>query len=237
VALTYDDGPNPTRTGAVLSALDSAGVQATFFMVGSFARLYPSTVRAVADRGHVIANHSNNHEILIYLSEVSIVRTLNAADAALRDAGVEPLRLVRPPGGNTNTRVKNVIESAGYKQILWTYGPLDYTSISASGIANAIIRNAKDGAIFVLHDVSSNYRNTAAAIAPIVSTLHDRGYCFGVLNGSGDIVPADEAAAKDGPFYDIGASVFIDDILWLYDEGITMGCNPPYNNRYCPTIL
>ena len=234
IALTYDDGPIPVRTNTVLDALDAAGIQATFFTVGSLVSAYPDTVRATADRGHVVANHTYGHEILIYLSEIAIVQTLDRTDAAIRATGVEPSRLVRPPGGNTSSRVKGVIETAGYKEMMWTWGPLDYNPISASTIANGIISHAKDGAVIVLHDASGNYRNTAAAIKSTVSTLHSRGYCFGVLNNAGDIVPADEAAQKDGPFYDIGASVFIDDILWLFDEGITNGCNPPYNNRYCP---
>lgn len=234
VALTYDDGPSPTRTRTVLAALDSAGVQATFFMVGSFVATYPYMVREVVDRGHVVANHTYNHETLTFLSEISIVRTLDRTDAALRATGVEPGRLVRPPGGNTNARVKGVIETAGYTQVMWDVDPWDWSGVSASAIHNNVVSHVSNGSIILLHDGSANCRNTASATKTIVSTLHARGYCFGVLNNAGEILPADEAAQKDGPFYDIGASIFIDDILWLFDEGITKGCNPPYNNRYCP---
>ncbi|MEA2023255.1 MAG: polysaccharide deacetylase family protein [Actinomycetota bacterium] len=234
VALTYDDGPIPGRTDAVLSALDRAGVQATFFTVGYLVRSYPDIVRRTADRGHVVANHTYRHEILTRESDSSIVSTIDRTDAAIRDTGVDAARLVRPPGGNTNSRVKSAIERAGYRQVMWSWGPLDYNPISASTIANGVISHAKDGAVFVLHDGSGNYRNLAAATDRIVSTLHSRGFCFGVLNNQGDIVPADEAAEKVGPFYDVAESVFTDDILWMYDAGVTKGCNPPYNNRYCP---
>ena len=234
VALTYDDGPMPGRTDTVLAALDRAGIQATFFTVGYLVRSHPDIIRKTADRGHVVANHTYRHRILTFLSDSSIVSEIDRTDATIRAAGVNAARLVRPPGGNTNSRVKRTIERAGYRQVMWTWGPLDYEPISASTIASGVIRHAKDGAVMVLHDGAANYRNTAAATERIVSTLHGRGYCFGVLNNQGVIVPADEAAVKVGPFYDVAGSVFADDILWMYDAGITKGCNPPYNNRYCP---
>ena len=234
VALTYDDGPIPGRTDTVLAALDRAGIQATFFTVGYLVRSHPDIIRKTADRGHVVANHTYRHRILTFLSDSSIVSEIDRTDATIRAAGVNAARLVRPPGGNTNSRVKRTIERAGYRQVMWTWGPLDYEPISASTIANGVIRHAKDGAVIVLHDGAANYRNTAAATERIVSTLHGRGYCFGVLNNQGHIVPADEAAVKVGPFYDVADSLFADDILWMYEAGITKGCNPPYNNRYCP---
>jgi len=189
MALTYDDGPIPTRTNTVLAALDRAGIRATFFVVGYLANSYPEMIRRAANAGHVIANHTYQHQILIYLSDSAIRSTITRADAAIRAAGVSPIRLVRPPGGNTNTRVRRAIESAGFRQVLWTSGPLDYDGKSGSAIANHVIAHAKDQANIVLHDGSSNYRNTAAATEIIVRVLRDRGYCFGVLDGNGRVVP------------------------------------------------
>ncbi len=197
MALTYDDGPIPGRTDAVLAALDRAGVPATFFTVGYLVRSYPDIVRRTVDSGHVVANHTYRHEILTYLSNSGIVSTIDRADAALRATGVNPARLVRPPGGNTNSRVKSAIEGAGYRQVMWTWGPLDYKPISAWTISSGIINHAKDGAVFVLHDGSGNYRNTAAAVDRIVSTLHARGYCFGVLDNQGNIVPSGSGAPAE----------------------------------------
>jgi peptidoglycan/xylan/chitin deacetylase (PgdA/CDA1 family) len=188
IALTYDDGPNPERTDAVLAALKRAGVKATFFTVGYLVEAYPSYAQKIAAAGHAIANHANEHEILTKLSDAAITETLNTADAKIRAAGVEPIGLVRPPGGTTSARVKAVIEQAGYRQILWTTGPFDYDGKSASAIANDVIAHAEDGAVVVLHDNSNNYDNTAEATGTIVQVLKDQGYCFGVLDGTGSIV-------------------------------------------------
>jgi putative cell wall-binding protein/peptidoglycan/xylan/chitin deacetylase (PgdA/CDA1 family) len=191
VALTYDDGPNPTRTNAVLAALDSVDAKATFFVLGTLSKSNPGTLRKTEAAGHAIGNHSYSHQYFIFQSSGAIASSIKAADGAIRAAGVDALRLVRPPGGNTNPRVKAAIEGAGFTQILWTWGPLDYNSISAWTIASGVISHAKDGAVFVLHDNSGNYRNTAAATKTIVSTLRSRGYCFGVLDRYGRIVPSE----------------------------------------------
>jgi peptidoglycan/xylan/chitin deacetylase (PgdA/CDA1 family) len=234
VALTYDDGPMPGRTDTVLAALDRAGIQATFFVVGYLARSHPDILRKAADRGHVIANHTWRHENLRTLSSSAIASTLNRTHNQIQAAGVNAARLVRPPGGNTNSRVRSALSNAGYRQVMWDVDPWDWSGKSASGIYSNVVRYSRDGSVVVLHDGAANYRNTAAATERIVSTLHGRGYCFGVLNNQGQIVPADEAAVKVGPFYDVADSLFAGDILWMYEAGITKGCNPPYNNRYCP---
>jgi peptidoglycan/xylan/chitin deacetylase (PgdA/CDA1 family) len=189
IALTYDDGPNPTRTDTVLAALEEADVKATFFTVGYLVETHPSTIQKTADAGHAIANHANLHEILIELSDAAITETLHRTDAKIRAAGAEPTGLVRPPGGVTNARVKAAIERSGYRQILWTAGPLDYDGKSARAIADDVIAHAEDGAVVVLHDNSNNYHNTAEATGTIVQTLQEQGYCFGVLDGTGNIVP------------------------------------------------
>ncbi|MEA2057658.1 MAG: polysaccharide deacetylase family protein [Actinomycetota bacterium] len=189
VALTYDDGPSPERTDTVLAALEEAGVNATFFTVGYLVETHPATVRKTAGAGHAIANHANLHETLVDLSDAAIAETLNRTDAKIRATGVEPTGLVRPPGGVTNARVKATIERSGYRQIMWTTGPLDYDGKSATAIADDVIAHVQDGAVVVLHDNSNNYRNTAEATGSIVQTLQEQGYCFGVLDGTGSIVP------------------------------------------------
>jgi putative cell wall-binding protein/peptidoglycan/xylan/chitin deacetylase (PgdA/CDA1 family) len=190
VALTYDDGPVPTRTTAILDALDSVDAVGTFFTVGYLSRAYPSTIKDASNRGNAIANHTDQHTALTTQSEVQIVKAVMAADAAIRAAGVDALKLVRPPYGYTNSFVKSVLSSAGFTQILWTVDPQDWTGKSAWTIANSVLTYAKAGSVILLHDGNANYRNTAAATKTIVTTLRSKGYCFGVLDRYGNIVPA-----------------------------------------------
>jgi peptidoglycan/xylan/chitin deacetylase (PgdA/CDA1 family) len=189
IALTYDDGPVPERSDTVLAALKQADIRATFFPVGYLTKSHPSIVLKAANAGHVIANHTYGHEILADLPDAAISDTLDRTTAAIRAAGVEPITLVRPPGGITNHRVKNALDRAGYQQILWTTDPRDYDRKSASVIAQHVITNARDGAVVLLHDNSNNYQNTAQATITIVQALQEQGYCFGVLNDTGTITP------------------------------------------------
>ena len=214
VALTYDDGPMPGRTDTVLAALDRAGIKATFFTVGYLVRSHPDIIRKTADRGHVIANHTWRHENLRKLSASGIVSTVNRTHNQIQATGVVPARLVRPPGGNTDSRVKRVLNNAGYRQVMWDVDPWDWSGKSASAIYSNVVRYSRDGSVVVLHDGSANYRNTAAATERIVSTLHSRNYCFGVLDNHGNIVPGvdpayEEATVKVEPRYG-GATVKVE---------------------------
>lgn len=189
VALTFDDGPVPERSGAVLDALAQANIRATFFPVGFLTKSHPSILLKTANAGHVIANHTYEHENLVDLPDAAIAETLNRTTAAIRAAGVEPIALVRPPGGITDLRVKEALDRVGYRQILWTADPRDYDRRSASAIAHDVIANVRDGTVVLLHDNSNNYQNTAQATVTIVQVLEEKGYCFGVLDGTGTIVP------------------------------------------------
>lgn len=60
VALTFDDGPN-TNTRAVLEVLKKYHVPGTFFIVGNMARAHPDVLAAIAQDGHLLANHSATH--------------------------------------------------------------------------------------------------------------------------------------------------------------------------------
>jgi peptidoglycan/xylan/chitin deacetylase (PgdA/CDA1 family) len=189
IALTYDDGPRPGRTDTVVAALERAGIRGTFFPVGYLVAAYPSTLKNAYNHGHAIANHTWNHENLRNTSYSQIVSTISRTDSKIRSIGIPATRLVRPPYGATDSRVKRAINEAGFGQALWNIDPRDWAGTSVSGIYNNVVGNARNGSVVVMHDGSAYYRNTAAATERIVSTLHGRGFCFGVLNSSGRIVP------------------------------------------------
>src|SRR5438552_5951510 len=64
VVLTFDDGPLPNRTTAILAALEAQCTKATFFSVGKVAGGYPEILRDVAKAGHTIGGHTVNHKDL-----------------------------------------------------------------------------------------------------------------------------------------------------------------------------
>src|ERR1051325_11367336 len=62
IALAFDDGADPEATPLVLDALRQADAKAVFFVIGSNARKWPALLQRIADEGHLIANHSYDHD-------------------------------------------------------------------------------------------------------------------------------------------------------------------------------
>lgn len=170
IALTFDDGPNPQSTKAILATLKKHHARATFFMLGSRVEQYPELADQVVQEGHEIGNHSFSHRNLTTLDkqgiEEEIRRTASAVEAA---AGVSPLT-VRPPYGATNASVNEVI---GAKPLLWTIDTMDWKSHNPKAICGIVEKEAKDGSIVLMHDI---HQTTAQSLDEIVSFLQKEGY-------------------------------------------------------------
>lgn len=198
IALTFDDGPGRDTAG-VLDVLAAHKAAATFFVVGSSVRAAPHLTRRTADEGHVVANHTDNHERLTALSDGQILATVGRAADAIRAAGVRPAPVVRPPYGATNTRVRQVLQSAGYAHTLWSVDTNDWRGISPEEIARRAISGFADDAVILFHDGSTRAPNTIAALPRIIETAYTRGFCLGVLDDRGHVVPAEPPPRQVAP--------------------------------------
>lgn len=204
VALTFDDGPVPAGTGAVLDALRVRGVQATFFVVGSRVAAYPGWVVRAAAEGHAIGNHTWNHEQLTRLSDAAIVSTLQRTNDQLAFTGIRRPTLVRPPYGAHSGRVDAVIRSQGWIPLLWSVDPQDWRGGSPPAIASYVLGRLHPGAVILLHDGIRRSGITAEALPAIIDGARARGFCFGVLDDRGSVVPpvrgpAQNVSALAGP--------------------------------------
>src|SRR6185503_9277869 len=103
-ALTYDDGPEPGETDAVLDALAEAGVRATFFQLVYRAEAYPDLVRRVVAAGHEVALHGIDHARLTELPTAEVRRRLNEGKQRLERVAGQPVRLFRPAYGSQTIR-------------------------------------------------------------------------------------------------------------------------------------
>ena len=159
LALTFDDGPNDRYTQEVLEKLAIAGVRATFFMVGSYARQLPWLVRQVAEAGHDIGNHSMTHRNLLYLSSAAMREDLRAGSAVLEDTTGQPVRFFRPPYGKRRPAVMRVARELGMETVMWNSMGFDWRpsqppkqimkSVERGIRAN---RKAGRGSTILLHD-------------------------------------------------------------------------------------
>lgn len=124
-ALTFDDGPS-NFTNELLDILEEVDVKATFVVMGAHAKLYPDVLRRAYKSGHQIASHTYSHSHLMSLTNEQIVYEIKATEEAIEDAiGAKP-RYIRPPYGEADGRVKNLLKQMGYKILMWNVDPTDY---------------------------------------------------------------------------------------------------------------
>ena len=121
VALTFDDGPQPSVGNRIMDCLAQYGGKATFFMVGERVGSYKTEVQRMVAEGHEVANHTMNHKYLQKLGAAQIQAQVNQGNDAIQAAcGVRPT-LLRLPGGNHNS---TVVANAGMPMIQWNVDTL-----------------------------------------------------------------------------------------------------------------
>ncbi|WP_050181631.1 polysaccharide deacetylase family protein [Domibacillus robiginosus] len=170
IALTFDDGPNPKSTAAILATLKKHDAKATFFMLGSRVEQYPELVDQVVQEGHEIGNHSFSHRNLAKLDPREVKKEIDQTALAVEAAaGVSPLT-VRPPYGATNATVNEII---GAKPMLWTVDTMDWKSHNPKSICGIVKKEARDGSIVLMHDI---HQTTAQSLDEIVTYLQKEGY-------------------------------------------------------------
>ena len=172
MALTFDDGPEYVNTPAMLDVLAERGVKATFFMVGQWTPGKDDIIQRVLDEGHQIGSHTQGHKNLATLTEDQIRYQLDSFETTMAHYTGQTGYMLRPPFGGCDARV---LALAGVPVIHWTIDPAAGHTVPAETMAETIIREARDGAIVLMHDTTAaNVEATALAI----DALHDQGYEF-----------------------------------------------------------
>lgn len=176
LALTFDDGPWPDTTAALLKILRQHDSRATFFVLASQAAGRPELIRATVAQGSEIGIHSWRHANYTRLSAAAVRADLSRCEAVLRPLVGQPVRWVRPPYGATNRTVNQAIAEAGYRLAMWTVDTSDWRRPGANTIASHLLSRAHNGAVVLCHDGGGDRSGTVAAIARAVPELRRRGY-------------------------------------------------------------
>ncbi|MET0593915.1 MAG: polysaccharide deacetylase family protein [Polyangiaceae bacterium] len=168
VALTFDDGPHPQWTRAVLDTLEGAGARATFFVIGEKVEKHADLVREIAARGHLVGVHGSRHDRLLSLRSARDVRAdlTRAVELLTKMTGVRP-RLYRPAVGQTNPRIARVAAELGLTIVGWSVRGRDGVRASAEDVARRVVDGLRDGAIVLLHDAAERDDREPAAPAAL----------------------------------------------------------------------
>jgi len=152
-ALTFDDGPDPASTPAVLDVLDEFGVVATFFMIGRNVDEHPDLAAEVIRRGHQVANHTQDHLWLDMQPESVVRRQVQGGAESLARLGAPANRLFRPPHGWTSHTVARVAHAHGLRSVFWSECLEHYLPLGApSFAATAVAARTGPGSILLCHD-------------------------------------------------------------------------------------
>jgi peptidoglycan-N-acetylglucosamine deacetylase len=152
LALTFDDGPTPTFTVAVLDLLARFDVRATFFVIGAQVERNPDLVRRAWVAGHEIANHSYDHVRASRATGRAIAESMTrGADAVERVTGQRP-RWFRPPRGEVTSGVVRAAAQSGNDIGLWSIDRGSAADEDAAGVARHLVASAHPGAVVLLHD-------------------------------------------------------------------------------------
>jgi polysaccharide deacetylase family sporulation protein PdaB len=182
LALTFDDGPDPTETNKILDILKKYNVKATFFVIGKNIELDSASVKRASDEGHEIGNHTYDHSDISKLSDKQIKeQILKCEELIVSVTGKKP-SIFRPPYGSYNKgNISKIAEENGYKIVLWGgVDALDWKNPPAQEISNSIINNVINGDIILLHDYKTE--NTLKALDTIIPQLLEKGYKFKTIS-------------------------------------------------------
>lgn len=176
MVLTFDDGPNPTYTPAILSTLREHEVRAMFFVCGELARDNRDLLREMADDGHVVGNHSWSHPLITKLPPSEIRDELGrTSDVIERTLGSAPL-WYRAPYGAWNRLSFEIGAELGMEPLGWTVDSLDWTEPGTGSIVRNVLDGAGPGAVVLSHDAGGDRSQSVAALRSYLPELLAAGY-------------------------------------------------------------
>jgi peptidoglycan-N-acetylglucosamine deacetylase len=153
VALTFDDGPDPKVTPAVLDLLDRHRVQASFFCIGERAAAHPDLVREMARRGHSIENHSHTHPNgFACYPPAWLARELLGAQEAIAGVSGRAPAFFRPPMGLRSPMLAPVLSRLRLQHVSWTRRGCDTLSADPTAVLRRLTRGLAAGDVLLLHD-------------------------------------------------------------------------------------
>ncbi len=173
VSLTFDAAWGAEDTQKLIDALGEYDVKATFFVVGQWVDKYPEAVKALAEAGHEIMSHSDDHAHFNKLSESEILENLQSCNKKIQAlTGVQPA-LFRCPYGEYDDHVIRTVKSGGMIPIQWNVDSLDWQGLSAEEITKRVMSRVTPGSIVLFHNAA---KYTPEALPTVLRSLLKEGY-------------------------------------------------------------
>jgi peptidoglycan/xylan/chitin deacetylase (PgdA/CDA1 family) len=169
--LTFDDGPHPTITPAVLNLLKQYDAKATFFCIGDRVKRYPEVYKQILAEGHAVGNHTQHHLNGWKVSDVDYLKDVKEADVYIDST------LFRPPYGRIRKVQSKKIIGEGKRIVMWTILSGDYSKkLSPEDVANRVSIPFEKGAIYLFHDLEKAEKNMFFALGKLLEDARQQGF-------------------------------------------------------------
>jgi peptidoglycan/xylan/chitin deacetylase (PgdA/CDA1 family) len=191
VYLTFDDGPIPTVTCAILDILKERNIKATFFCVGDNVVKYPEIFCQILEQGHAVGNHTHNHLHGMKTSNSDYISNIHKAAQHINS------RLFRPPYGlMKGLQYKAIVDQ--YDIVMWDVISCDYDpDISPEKCFQNVVDFVRDGSIITFHDSIKSEKNVLTALPRVIDYLLSQGYSFRKITSQAPLPEKAEKSAKD----------------------------------------
>ncbi|MEW2567028.1 bifunctional polysaccharide deacetylase/glycosyltransferase family 2 protein [Streptomyces sp. NPDC047070] len=233
IALTFDDGPNPTWTPQILKILEENDVPGTFFLVGSMVSRYPSIVNDLVDQGNEVGIHTFTHVDLSYQSSARIEREMDQTQLALAGAAGITTTLFRAPYSSETDAIDNYswpvykkLGAEGYTSVFVDTDSDDWKRPGVSKIIKWATPSKNKGASVLFHDAGGERSQTVKALGTYIKKMKAKGYTFTTISGATQL--ADAAEQQSGTDDDATSDATSD------DTGAAAGANQQANGGQQP---
>ncbi len=181
VYLTFDDGPHPTATPAVLDVLKKHGVRGTFFLSGKNIAGQESLVKRIIEEGHSIGIHAFHHSRLPAFSKERTKEEILRTEALLTPLLGDKPRLFRPPFGFFSWNTVTAAQELGYLLVMWSCLTGDFRSWSDEKVIHTALAELTHGSILVFHDNDLTETKISAILEVVIPKIRSLGFEFGAI--------------------------------------------------------
>ena len=152
VCLTFDDGPDPVYTPAILDLLAMHKIRASFFVLGEAAERFPRLVERMLSEGHTVGNHTYCHRHPWMISPGRSRYEVARVSEAIQKITGHPPRWFRPPHGRLRRAMLKQVQAENMTTVLWSHSIIDWGPMGTeTGVAQRL-HDIKFGDIVLMHD-------------------------------------------------------------------------------------
>ena len=176
VYLTFDDGPDETVTPWLLEFLNKENIKATFFCVGSQVEKYPVIYKKMKEFGHIVGNHTYNHEKGTKTSADLYMESVQATDSILKS------NLFRPPYGRITSKQERLLLNSNKKIIMWSWISYDYDKNTNPNTIVSKANNIKGGDILLFHNNQKAKKNIMSTLPEVIRIIREKQLKFNLIS-------------------------------------------------------